>query len=331
MKEILLQLFEHKVLSRQQAKDSLLLIGNGLANTSQISSFITVYLMRSITVEELAGFRDAMLELCIPIDLSEFDPIDVCGTGGDNKDTFNISTLAMFVAAGAGVKVAKHGNYAVSSASGSSNVLEELGIKFTNDKALLQKCIEYSGVCILHAPLFHPAMKNVAPIRKELGIKTFFNILGPISNPAKPTRQLTGVFSLELARLYTHLFHSTFKRYAIVHSLDGYDEVSLTGNFKLIGEKKEMVLTPQDLGKTLITQESLHGGKTIADAAKIFMNVLQNQGTQPQNYAVIANAGIAIWLAKDNLTLMEAQEMAQESLFSGNALQSFKKLQTLCV
>lgn len=330
MKDILLQLFDHKSLTRQQAKESLLFIGNGQANPSQIAAFMTIFLMRSITVEELAGFRDAMLELCIPIDLTEFNPIDVCGTGGDNKDTFNISTLSMFITAGAGVKVAKHGNYAVSSASGSSNVLEALGIKFNNNIDFLKSCLEQSGVCILHAPLFHPAMKNVAPIRKELGVKTFFNILGPISNPAKPKRQLTGVFSLELARLYSHLFYSTFQRYAIVHSIDGYDEISLTGDFKLISEKKEVILKPKDLDKNIVLPESLYGGKEIVDSAKIFMDVLQGNGTPSQNDAVIANAGIAIWIAKDNISILDAQEEARESLISGKALKVLKHLQALC-
>ena len=208
MKNILNRLINHEVLAKQEAKDILVNISNGSYNTSQIAAFLTVYMMRSITVEELEGFRDALLELCLAVDLSEYNPIDLCGTGGDGKDTFNISTLSSFIAAGAGVKVTKHGNYGVSSACGSSNVMEHLGIKFSNDKDFLKRSIEETGICVLHAPLFHPAMKNVAPIRRELGVKTFFNMLGPMVNPAFPTNQMVGVFNLELARMYGYLYQN---------------------------------------------------------------------------------------------------------------------------
>src|SRR6187431_634934 len=221
MKTILNRLINHELLSKEEAKNVLVNISNGSYNPSQIASFLTVYMMRSISIDELAGFREALLELCVRIDLSAYNAIDIVGTGGDGKDTFNISTLASFVTAGAGIKVAKHGNYGVSSISGSSNVMEKLGVKFSNDKDFLEKCIDQAGVCILHAPLFHPAMKNVAPIRKELGVKTFFNMLGPLVNPSFPKNQLLGVFNLELIRMYGYLYQNTAVNYTILHSLDG--------------------------------------------------------------------------------------------------------------
>ena len=238
MKEILNHLFDHKTLSKETSRQVFLDITQGLANPSQIAAFLTVFMMRSITVEELEGFRDAMLELCIATDLSQYNPIDLCGTGGDGKDTFNISTIASFVVAGAGVKVAKHGNYGVSSLCGSSNIMEHFGYKFTNDKDILKRQIEEAGICIMHAPLFHPAMKQVAPIRKDLAVKTFFNMLGPMVNPAFPKNQLVGVFSLELARLYGYLYQKSGKNFVILHTMDGCDEISLTSPFKMISNKK---------------------------------------------------------------------------------------------
>lgn len=301
-------------------------IAQGKVNNSHIASFITVYMMRSITVEELEGFRDAMLELCLRADLEAYDPIDLCGTGGDGKDTFNISTISSFVVAGAGIKVAKHGNYGVSSACGSSNMMEYFGYKFTNDNAILKKQIEKAGICIMHAPLFHPAMKFVAPVRKELGVKTFFNMLGPMVNPAFPKNQLVGVFSLELARLYGYLYQKTGKRFVILHSLDGYDEISLTGSFKMIANNKEMLVTPESLGFRKLKQEELSGGETIQDSATIFKNVLNNCATEAQQSAVIANSALAIYCAIPGLTIEEAVEKAKESLKSGKALKAFTTL-----
>ncbi len=251
MKHILNRLINQESISAEEAKDVLVNISAGTYNQSQIASFLTVYMMRSITIEELQGFRDALLELCIPVDLSDFNCIDLCGTGGDGKNTFNISTLSSFVTAGAGVKVAKHGNYGVSSASGSSNVMEALGVKFTNDIDTMKHCIDSAGICVMHAPLFHPAMKNVAPIRRELGVKTFFNMLGPMVNPAFPKNQMVGVFSLELQRLYGYLYQNTDKNYNIVYALDGYDEISLTGATKIISNSSETILEPSDLNLAL--------------------------------------------------------------------------------
>ena len=326
MKQTLQHLLNHQTLSKTEAYETLLGIGKGEFNPSQIASFLTVFAMRGITIEELSGFREAMLELCVSIDLSAFDPMDVCGTGGDGKDTFNISTLSAFVVAGAGQRVAKHGNHGVSSAVGSSTVLEYLGIKFTNDKDYLTRKIEKAGICYLHAPLFHPAMKYVAPIRKELGIKTFFNMLGPIINPAFPQKQLAGVFSLELARLYAYLLQETNQNYLILHGLDGYDEISLTGDFKMISRETEQILTPQDLGFTVLKTSQLSGGDTLEDSAKIFMSVLENKSTVAQKNVVLANAGMALKAAKPAFSIEEAITTARESLESGRALDCFKKL-----
>lgn len=327
MKEILNHLFEYKTLSRAESKEILSNLAQGKYNPSQVAAFITVYLMRNITVSELEGFRDAMLELCVPVEFDGFDVIDLCGTGGDGKNTFNISTLASFIAAGAGVKVAKHGNYGVSSVSGSSNVLEYFGHKFTNDIDALKKQMDESNICFLHAPLFHPAMKNVAPIRRELGIKTFFNMLGPMVNPAKPQAQMVGVFSLELQRLYGYLYQQTDKRYAIVHALDGYDEISLTGDFKMITDQEESIVSPDMLQMYTLKQADIFGGDTLEEAADIFKKVISGEGTRAQNNVVIANAAMAIKCYKQ-IELKEALAHATTSLESGEALKVFKKLTT---
>ncbi|MDW7695495.1 anthranilate phosphoribosyltransferase [Flammeovirgaceae bacterium SG7u.111] len=324
MKEILNHLFEYKTLSKEQAKEILTNLAQGKYNNSQVAAFMTVYLMRNITVNELAGFRDAMLELCLPVKF-DHDVIDLCGTGGDGKNTFNISTLSSFVTAGAGVKVAKHGNYGVSSVSGSSNVLEYFGYKFTNNTDELRKKMDEANICFLHAPLFHPAMKNVAPIRRELGIKTFFNMLGPIVNPSKPKYQLVGVFSLELQRLYAYLYQNTYKHYAIIHALDGYDEVSLTGDIKSVTHQGEQLLTPSDLGLPKLTQEEISGGESVEDAATIFKNVLEGNSTEAQRNVVLANSTLAIACAK-NISNTEALELAKDSLDSGRAKAALKKL-----
>lgn len=284
--------------------------------------------MRSITIEELEGFRDALLDLCLAIDLSPYNPIDLCGTGGDGKDTFNISTVSSFITAGAGIHVAKHGNYGVSSISGSSNVMEHLGIKFSSDRDFLEKSIDQAGICVLHAPLFHPAMKNVAPIRKSLAVKTFFNMLGPMVNPAFPKNQLVGVFSLELARMYGYLYQNTDKNFTILHALDGYDEISLTGATKTISNTTEGILEASDFGLEPLKEFEIAGGDSIAASAEIFLNILNGKGTQAQQNVVCANAGMAIATAK-NLSPKEGFEKAKESLLSGKALKALKKLQDL--
>lgn len=328
MKETLNKLINHDTLSKEEAKKILVNIAKGDYNTSQIAAFLTVYMMRSVTINELEGFRDALLELCLAVDLSAYNPIDLCGTGGDGKDTFNISTLASFVTAGTGIKVTKHGNYGVSSKCGSSNVMEFLGIKFSNEANFLERSIDQAGICVLHAPLFHPAMKNVGPIRKELGVKTFFNMLGPMVNPAFPKNQMVGVFNLELARMYGYLYQNTDKNFTVLHALDGFDEISLTGNTKTISNGSESILTPEDFGVKTIKQSEISGGETIEESAKIFMKVLEGLGTASQNNVVCANAGIAIATVK-NVSPKEGFEEAKESLLSGKGLKALKKLQEL--
>lgn len=328
MKPILHRLINHETLSKEEAKTVLVNISNGQYNPSQIASFLTVYMMRNITIEELSGFREALLELCIPIDFSAYNTIDLCGTGGDGKDTFNISTLASFVTAGAGIQVAKHGNYGVSSISGSSNVMETLGVKFSNDKAFLTKCLEEANIAILHAPLFHPAMKNVGPIRKELGVKTFFNMLGPMVNPSFPKHQLVGVFSLELARMYAYLYQNTSVNYTILHALDGFDEISLTADAKIITKARESMISASDFHLKPVALEDLKGGTTVAESAQIFKNIISGNGTKAQQNAVCANAALAI-ATVENCSIPEAFAKAEASLQSGKALEKLQKLQQI--
>jgi anthranilate phosphoribosyltransferase len=329
MKETLEYLFEHNTLSSEEAKELLTKISKGNFKPDQISSFLTVFRMRGITVEELKGFRDALRNLCKRVDLDAYSPIDLCGTGGDGKDTFNISTLSSFVTAGAGAKVAKHGNYGVSSSCGSSNVLEYLGFQFTADADKIERQIDRAGICFLHAPLFHPAMKEVAPIRRNMGVRTFFNMLGPMVNPAFPKGQLVGVFSLELQRYYKYIYEESAIEYRIVHSLDGYDEISLTGDVKLISPGKEELLSPHHFSEKKLSPIAISGGNSIESSAKIFLDILKGKGTNAQNSVVIANSGVAIHTAFPNKTREECREMAIDSLQSGKAEQAFNKLLTL--
>tara|TARA_B100000900_G_scaffold414754_1_gene442342 strand:+ start:514 stop:1506 length:993 start_codon:yes stop_codon:yes gene_type:complete len=324
MKNILNKLFNYQSLEEGEAREILTNLASGYYNSSQMAAFMTVFMMRNITVDELSGFRDAMLELCVKIPAEGYNAIDLCGTGGDGKDTFNISTLASFVVAGAGYHVAKHGNYGVSSVCGSSNVLEYLGCKFSNNVGRIMKSFDQSKIAFLHAPMFHPAMKNVAPIRKELGVKTFFNMLGPMVNPAAPANQMVGVFNLQLARLYGYLYQNTEKKFLIVHSLDGYDEISLTGNFKYISHEGEAIGTPNLLGLSYLEAADLVGGTDIKSSAKLFKKILDSKGTTSQNNVVIANAGLAISTI-NGLPFKAGLEEARVSLMSGRAKQAFRK------
>lgn len=328
MKKILNRLINHEQLDKEEARAVLVAMSEGAYNTSEIAAFITVYMMRSIGLEELEGFRDALLELCIPLDVSAYNTIDLCGTGGDGKNTFNISTLASFVTAGAGVQVTKHGNYGVSSVSGSSNVMEALGIAFSNESDFLIRCLEEAGICVLHAPLFHPAMKNVAPIRRELGVKTFFNMLGPMVNPAFPKNQLVGVFDLELARIYGYLYQKGSKNFTVLHAMDGYDEVSLTGPVKMISNSSEKLLFPSDFGVEEIQQSDIYGGASIEASAQIFTAILNGKGTEAQNHVVCANAGLAI-ATVEKCSITDGFQKAKESLASGKALNALTKLQQI--
>jgi anthranilate phosphoribosyltransferase len=326
MKKILQYLFEHKTLPRTQAKEVLLNISKGLYNESEIAAFITVFLMRSIVIEELQGFRDALLELCIRVDMDGIELMDIVGTGGDGKNTFNISTLSCFIVAGTGQKVAKHGNYGSSSISGASNVMEQLGYKFKNGKEQLKKELESANICFLHAPLFHPALKAVGPVRKNLGVRTFFNMLGPMVNPAFPKFQLVGVYSLEMARIYNYLLQQTEGKFTIIHGLDGYDEISLTNDTKVITNKGEKIMTPEQLGKRMVSPADIYGGNSVEEAAKIFMQILKGHGSWAQNAVVLANAAMALHCTGLYHTYEDSYGAAVESLESNKAYQALNKL-----
>ena len=324
MKQILYKLFEHRYLGRTEARDILQNIVQGKYNDAQIASLITVFLMRNISVEELTGFRDALLEMRIPVDLSEYAPIDIVGTGGDGKNTFNISTAACFVVAGAGYPVVKHGNYGATSVSGASNVMEQHGVQFTSDMSRLRKSMDMCNIAYLHAPIFNSAMKAVASVRKALGVRTFFNMLGPLVNPALPKYQLLGVYNLSLLRLYNYVFQGSDTRFAVVHGLDGYDEISLTGEFKVATSTTETIYTPESIGFNRYCEQDLDGGKSPDEAARIFDRVLQGEATPAQADCVIANAAFAIRVIEPEKSLADCIALARESMESGRALKTLK-------
>ncbi len=329
MKQILYKLFEHQYLGRQEARDILQNITQGKYSNEQVASLITVFLMRSITVDELLGFREALLEMRVPVNLNEYKPIDIVGTGGDGKNTFNISTCACFVVAAAGYPVVKHGNYGATSVSGASNVMEEHGVKFTKDTDQLRRSIECTNIAYLHAPFFSPALKAVAPIRKSLGVRTFFNMLGPLVNPTLPTYQLLGVYNLPLLRLYSYTYQESGTQYTVVHSLDGYDEISLTSTFKVVNAHTEKVYTPEELNFPRYTDGDLNGGETTEAAAAIFDAVLQNTATRAQKDVVIANAAFAIQTICPEKKIETCIAEAREALESGKALDTLKQFITL--
>jgi len=326
MKKFLNQLLEHKTLSREQAREVLIEISRGTYSEPLLAAFMTVYLMRSIAIEELQGFRDALLELCIPADLGTVELLDIVGTGGDGKNTFNISTLSCFIVAGTGQKVAKHGNYGASSVSGSSNLMEHLGYRFRNGQDALRRELDEANICFLHAPLFHPALKAVADVRRSLGVRTLFNMLGPLVNPASVKCQVVGVYNLEMARIYNYILQQGSTQYAIVHALDGYDEISLTGDTKVITREGERIFDAIQLGKRSVTPADLYGGNSVEEAAKIFMQVLKGEGPWARNAVVLANAAVALHLTGKYSNYEECYQLAVESLESGAALRSLKKI-----
>ena len=329
MKQLLYRLFEHQYLGREEARVILQNIAEGRYNDAQIASLITVFLMRSISVEELTGFREALLDMRVPIDLAEFKPIDIVGTGGDGKNTFNISTCSCFVVAGAGYNVVKHGNYGATSVSGASNVMEQHGIKFTNNNDQLRRNMEACHITYLHAPLFNPALKAVAPVRKNLGVRSFFNMLGPLVNPAMPAYQLLGVYNLPLLRLYNYTYQESGTRFAVVHSLDGYDEISLTADFKVAMPEKEKIYSPELLGFKRCQEADLDGGSTPEEAARIFDAVLENKATEAQRNCVVINSAFAIQVICLEKSIETCIAEAKESLDSGRALATFKQYVSL--
>jgi anthranilate phosphoribosyltransferase len=326
VKKTLQHLFEHKTLDRATAREIMLGIARSAYNDSELAAFITVYLMRSITIDELLGFRDGLLELAVPVELKGMEVMDIVGTGGDGKNTFNISTLSCFLAAGAGARVAKHGNYGASSVSGASNVMEALGYRFSSNSDRLRKELEETGFTFLHAPLFHPALKAVGSIRRQLGFRTFFNMLGPLVNPARPSWQLVGVYSPEMARIYNYLLQQTGKPFTIIHGLDGYDEISLTNDTKVITPQGEQVLSAVALGKRTVSPLDIYGGATVEEAARIFLRILKGEGSWAQNAVVLANAAMALQCSGSFATYEDAYNAAVDSLESGKAYRAFQKL-----
>jgi len=329
MKETLNHLIQHKTLTTDQAKDIVINMANDQYSDAQMAALLTTFIMRPITLDELRGFREGMLLLANKVDLSDYNPMDLCGTGGDGKDTFNISTLSSFITAGAGVPVAKHGNYGVSSISGSSSVMEMLGIPFKSTEAELKEQLEAANICFLHAPLFHPVMKRIAPVRKALGVKTFFNMLGPLTNPAQPKVQLVGLFNLELLRMYKYFLQAENTQYSIIHALDGYDECSLTKTVKLINNKEEKIIDAAYFNTLPVLEEDIKGGRTVEESAYIFWQILKGKGTSAQNEVVLANSALAINTYYPELSILEAKEKATESLFRGKAKQTFEILKDL--
>jgi len=329
MKKILRILFDHKTLSREEACEVMANLGKGLYNETEITALVTVFLMRTITIDELRGFRDGLLKLALPVDLHEFQPIDIVGTGGDGKNSFNISTIACFIAAGAGVTIAKHGNYGATSISGASNVLEVLGYRFSSDEGKLKRELEEARICFLHAPVFHPALKQVATLRKNIGFRTFFNMLGPLVNPVNPRYQLIGVYNLELLRIYNYLLQQEGRNFTLVHSLDGYDEISLTAETRIVRPGGEQIASPVELGRRMVSPSDLFGGQSVEEAARIFMSILKGEGSWARNAVVLANAAIALHHSGAFETADAAYAAAVESLESGNALRQLNTLLNL--
>lgn len=329
MKELLIKLIECQKLTFEESK----LLMNGIAhnevNDAQIATILTAFIIRPISIEELRGFREALIDLAIRVNLNDGYGIDLCGTGGDGKNTFNISTLSSFVVAASGYPVIKHGNYGATSLSGSSNIMEFLGYRFSNIEEKLQEELTKTGICFLHAPLFHPALKVVGPVRKQLGIKSFFNMLGPLVNPANPHYQLTGVYSSEVGRVYSYFLQAENKKFTVLHSLDGYDEVSLTSPVKLFTNKGETLINFEEKGLKKVNPKSIAGGETMVESSKIFLEVLENRATPEQHSVVVANSALAICCIDESKTLEDGLSMAEETLISGKAFLLLKKLISL--
>lgn len=326
MKQILQYLFNHHTLSKSEAKAVLIDLAQNKFNPTEITAFMSIFLMRNITLNELEGFREALLQMAVPVNIDSANAVDIVGTGGDGKNTINISTLASFIVAGAGQKVTKHGNYGASTNTGSSNVMEELGYRFKNTSEELQADLEKANICFLHAPYFHPALKSVVELRKSLGLRTFFNLLGPLVNPAKPQFSVIGVYNLEIARIYQYLLQKKDHNFTLVHGLDGYDEISLTQDTKIITKNGENIYSAKDLGFNSVLPENIKAGENPAATASIFRNILEGYGTEQQNAVVLANAAVALFNTGNFGSYEDSLLAAKESLESKKALQSLKKL-----
>ena len=325
MKKYLLQLIEGNTLTQEDTHEIMLNIVEEKYNVQQIAALLMALQTRGVTVDELLGFRQGLLETGKYMDFTEYDTLDIVGTGGDGKNSFNISTCSAFVIAGAGYKVTKHGNGGSSSVSGASNVLQGHGVKFTDDINQLKRSLDEAGICYFHAPLFAYGMKFVGPTRKALGIPTCFNLLGPLVNPCHPKNSLHGTANQAQLRLYTNLHQRIGDNFGVITSYDGYDEISLTSGFKICTNDFEKVLTPVDLGLKYIKQSDIYGGETAEEAQKIFDAVLEDTATEAQKNVVIANSACGISVMDKNLSMADSVAMARESLESGKALQTFKK------
>lgn len=325
MKKYLLQLIEGNTLTQEDTHEIMLNIVEEKYNVQQIAALLMALQTRGVTVDELLGFRQGLLETGKYMDFTEYDTLDIVGTGGDGKNTFNISTCSAFVIAGAGYKVTKHGNGGSSSVSGASNVLQGHGVKFTDDINQLKRSLEEVGICYFHAPLFAYGMKFVGPTRKALGIPTCFNLLGPLVNPCHPKNSLHGTANQAQLRLYTNLHQKIGDNFGVITSYDGYDEISLTSGFKICTNDFEKVFTPVDLGLKYVKQSDIFGGETAMEAMKIFDSVLEGTATEAQKNVVIANAACGISIMDKNMSMADSVATARESLDSGKALQTFKK------
>jgi anthranilate phosphoribosyltransferase len=326
MKHLLIKLIECQKLTFEESRSLMHGIAHNEVNEAQIASILTAFIIRTISIEELRGFRQALIDLATRVNLNDGYGIDLCGTGGDGKNTFNISTVSSFVIAAAGYPVIKHGNYGATAVSGSSNIMEYLGYRFSKEEGKLQDELNQTGICYLHAPLFHPALKAVGPVRKQLGVKTFFNLLGPLVNPANPGYQVSGVYSSEAGRVYSYFLQAENKKYTVLHSLDGYDEVSLTSPVKLFSPKGETLVNFWEKGLKRVAPGDIAGGNTIEESARIFISVLENRATPEQHSVILANSALAISCIDESKTLDESLSMAHEAIVSGKASGVLKKL-----
>ena len=324
MKHLLNKIIEGEAFSYDEAYDFIMAIEQESIGQEVIAGILVGIQLRGINLEELKGFRSALLELCNPLKLDSSNAIDLCGTGGDGKDTFNISTTTSLVLAGMGYKVIKHGNYGVSSICGSSNVLEALGFNFTADNKFLEQSLEKNNICFLHAPLFHPTMKKAAPVRKNLGIRTIFNCLGPLVNPAQPNFQLTGTYSLEMSKFYQHILKENRNDYRVVYGMDGYDEITLTNATRVLGKHVDFTIDNVDFNTSRIKPEDLFAGKSIKDAANIIIQILNGKGTTSQNDVIAANAAVALQMFEPKHTIQESFNETVNFLKSGSAAQILK-------
>ncbi|MCQ2266888.1 MAG: anthranilate phosphoribosyltransferase [Bacteroidaceae bacterium] len=325
MKQYLLRLIEGETLQREDTHHIMLNVTKEQYSEHQIAALLMALQTRGVTVDELLGFRDGLLETGKYVNFEDQNTLDIVGTGGDGKNTFNISTCSAFVIAGAGYKVTKHGNGGSTSVSGASNVLQGHGVKFTDNEDTLRRSLDEAGICYFHAPLFAYGMKFVGSTRRALQVPTCFNLLGPLVNPCHPKNSLHGTANQSQLRLYTAVHQKIGDKYGVVTSYDGYDEISLTSGFKMTTNHFEKVFTPKDLGFNYVEPMDIYGGQTAEEAMKIFDSVLEGTCTEAQKNVILANAACGISVMERNLSIEESVAIARESLESGKALRAFKK------